>query len=516
MALLRPTLDYSSKDFDALEARINNLISAVFPDWSDRNKADFANIMADLPAFVGDILTKYQDNQARETRWTQAKLLKNILALVKLVGYAPPGQTAASVDETFTLAQPAAADVQILKGDTVSSLDVANPVTYQVLADTLIPAGELTVTVAVENSEFQEDSFSSTSLPNQTFALSKTPYIDGSAIIVAADGTYTQVDNFLSSGPTDRHFVVSVDSNQRATVKAGNGINGSIPQGTVDSAYKTGGGSAGRVDKNTLQKLGRTYADIHGNGVVLTCNNAAASSGGRDPATPAQIQEQAPAFARVVGRAIADEDFEIIAEQTPGVIRALMTSKGRDPAIDENSGILWIVPDGTSAAPASQALIDTVTDAFDPVTGTPTATSFNLEVRSAVYLPVNIIVTVFRAKGVTKAAAKAAVLANLAAYFAPTVPALMPDGTKNPLAGTKNPLIDFGFNLKDQNGEPTGSIAWSDIFNIIRDTKGLRKLSAATGDLMLNGARADLAIEVRQFPSLGTVQILDGDDGTTM
>ena len=35
-------------------------------------------------------------------------------------------------------------------------------------------------------------------------------------------------------------------------------------------------------------------------------------------------------------------------------------------------------------------------------------------------------------------------------------------------AGTPNPDIDFGFNVRDVEGNPAGEIAWSDVFNVIR------------------------------------------------
>jgi hypothetical protein len=92
------------------------------------------------------------------------------------------------------------------------------------------------------------------------------------------------------------------------------------------------------------------------------------------------------------------------------------------------------------------------------------------------------------------------VRANLAAYFRVNEP-----------DGTPNPLVDFGFNIKDAEGNPVGEIAWSDLFNVIRDTPGVRKMGDSRLDLTLNGLPADVRLNVREFPVLRTVTLTNGD-----
>jgi hypothetical protein len=84
-----------------------------------------------------------------------------------------------------------------------------------------------------------------------------------------------------------------------------------------------------------------------------------------------------------------------------------------------------------------------------------------------------------------------AIRANLALVF----PVTEPDGTPNP-------NVDFGFNIKDVEGNPVGEVAWSDVFNVIRDTPGVRKMGDARLDLTLNGLPADVKLNVREFPVL--------------
>jgi hypothetical protein len=79
--------------------------------------------------------------------------------------------------------------------------------------------------------------------------------------------------------------------------------------------------------------------------------------------------------------------------------------------------------------------------------------------------------------------------------------------------GTPNLNIDFGFNIKDVNGNPVGEIALSDIFNVIHDTEGIRKIGDRHGDLKLNGLPADVPLQIQELPTLGEISLLDGDQG---
>lgn len=500
MALIQPSLDYTDKDFDALRARVRNLISAAFPSWTDDNVANFGNMLVDAWCFVGDVLGKYQDSQARETRWTQATSYKNILALCKLIGFTPSGATAAQATEFFTLATEAVAAVTLPKGTQVFTRDIANPIAYQLLEDLVIPAGATVAEATVENSTFQEDVFDSTGLPNQSFLLARTPYLDMTATVQAGNGLYTQVPNFLNSTPSSLHYTAQTDSQGRARITFGNGILGAVPSGAITVDYKTGGGSAGRVDSGQLSSLPGQFTDAQGNTVAITVTNPVASSTAQDRQSVAQIQVLAPLSVRVSDRTIAREDYEIVALSVAGVSRALMLTSNEDPAVQENTGTLFIVPPGSTVAP--QSLLDAVAAAFVAM---PYGNTFNLRILPASYLVVNIQVIAYKARGVTPATLKKNILATLGTFFSDRTP-----------AGKPNPQIDFGFYRKDVNGDPQPSLAFSDLFTAVKETAGVTKIDAGPTGFLLNGVRADLAIERRQFPKLGVVTVIDGDTGTQL
>lgn len=508
MALLRPSLDYTDLDFDALRSRARQLISAAFPEWTDDNVADFGNILVDLICFMGDVFGFYQNKQALETRWTRAKLRKSLLSLVKLTGYIPGGASAATAVETFTLAAAMPAPLVVPKGTKVSTLAVTEPTSYQLVEDLIILAGQTQAQATVEHSEFQTDRFTSSGGANQSFTLTRTPYLPDSLQISAADGVYTQVSNLLGSSPTDRHFFVVVDQNDRARVDFGNGINGAIPSGTIDAFYKTGGGAVGRVEAGALRKLEGSFADENGNLAAITVTNVLKSTGGFDRQTNGSIKVLAPLSVRVANRTVGRDDYEIVAyDKAPNLVaRALMLTKNQDASIAENAGILFLVPPDAGTVP--QSTVDLVTAGF---VEKPYAPTFSLAIQGASYLVVNVTARIYLANGAVAATVKAAAVAALGEFFAPTI-----TDEDDEDFGAPNPLINFGWHMKDVDGNPAGSLALTDVQNVVRDTIGIRKLEAGANGFLLNGANADLPILDRQFPKLGTVTLINADSGATL
>lgn len=501
MALVSPLVDYTDKDYAALTRRLRNLITSVFPEWTDFNVANFGNLLLELFAHTGDILLFYQDNQARQSRITTATQRRAMLGLVKLIGYAPSTATAALADLVITLPRAVDGDITFPKGTFVKTEQVTTPIRYQLMADVTIPAGQtVSAVVSAENSVTKTDLFIFNSLPNQKITLSTTPFLDGTAIVTASNGAYDRVANFLDSGPYDRHFVIEVDQQDRATIKFGNGVNGASPVGTGSVEYRTGGGAGGRVEANKLRLFDLPqWEDSLGNNITPFVTNPSASNGGTDRQSVAQIKERGPASLRALTRSVAREDFEINALRLPAIARALMLTKNEEASVDENAGDLYIVPTGGGVATA-----DLKAQALEQVTVVyPCPLTFRVTVRDPIYKVVDVRTIVYFKAGVTPAVGAAAIRTNLAAFFAPQA-----------ADGTSNPAIDFGANIKDADDSIIAELALSDVFNAVRDTVGVRKVSI--GDFLLNLANTDLPLAKRDFPQLGVVTIVDGDTGATL
>lgn len=510
--ILPGSLDYTDKDFDSVKDRLIKLIGTVFPTWTDHNVANFGNVLLESQAFVADLLGFYQDNQANEAFLPSTQQRKNAIALAKMINFEAEGAAAAQVDVTLTARDtstggPPVGNVSIPAETIVQTAEVTDPVRFQLLTAATIAAASdpSTDTVTAENSANAEDNFVSSGVPNQEFVLTSIPYLDDSAVINAGDGTYTEVDTFLSSTSSDKHFVILVDENDRATVRFGNGVNGKVPIGNVAVTYKTGGGAVGAVEEGAVSQIQGQFTDDLSNPVTVTVTNAASSSGAQDRQTVDQIRIAAPASLRVLERTVAREDFEICADQIAGVARSLMLTSDQSEAIPENTGFLFIIPEGGGVP--STALKDEVAAIFVEQGEKPSTLTFVVDVRDPLYLSINVEATIFPDESAdldptSDNYIKTLIVADLESYFA-----------ISNADGTPNEKIGFGFDFKDGDGNPAGEIPKSDIFNIVRDNAFVRKMSDKITGFLLNGGTTDVDLEPREFPQLGTVTLINGDTG---
>lgn len=501
MTILAENLDYTDKDFDSLRERLIALVRSVFPTWTDHNVLTFGNLLIELYAFIGDVLVFYQDAQARESRIVTATQRASVIKLARLIGFELPGASAATVDVTLSLpGGTTPGDVDFPAGTIVRTPEVDGSVRFQLLAAAQIPAGDTEVVTTVENSDNRNEILSSNDLPDQAFLLSYSPYLDGSldGNINTSQGSWEEVDSFLNSGPTDRHFTVEVDQNDRATIRFGDGGNGLIPSGSITVDYKIGGGSAGNVDAGSISIVEGAFTDTLGNPVRVEVTNDESAGGGDERMSLGTAQVLAPASLRVLNRTVAREDYEINAIKVDGVARALMLTSDQYPAITENTGHLFVIPvgGGTPSTALKNAVEQMVTVEY------PNTITFNLFVVDPQYKTIDVNATVYLRQGSNPSTVRAAILANLDAFFALTNE-----------DGTPNQQIDFGFNYKDADGDPAGEVVWSDLFNVVRDSAGVRKIGDKFEDFLLNGNDRDVAIELQEFPILGVVTLVNGDTG---
>lgn len=497
--------DYTDKDFESMNRRLDQLLSGVFPQWTDKYRSSFGNVLKEMFCFVMDVVTYYQDQQALETRWGTAIRRESIIELAKLIGYTLDGASSSTADVIFSISTIKPGNVTIPVGTVLKTTGGGSDVVrFQTLSSVTITAGDLdSDPVSVENSESHNDSFVANGDPNEDFTLSRTPFLDGSEEVIISSVIWTMVDDFLSSASDDTHYVIRVDNNDYATIRTGDGTNGAIPTAgaTVSISYKIGGGTAGNVEANTITKIeGGPWYDSLGNRVTLSVNNANAASGGENRETIEEARVRAPRSLRVLNRAVARTDFEDIALQVSGVARALMLSKNEDETIEVGRGILFIVPSGGGVP--SVALKDSVYNYIQDEYPPPLV--FDFDVYDPSYVSVDIVAYVYLAADVDEATCETEVLAALRGFFAPTND-----------DGTVNINIDFGYNYKDLNSDPDPRVALSSIANLINDASSVRRLGTPVDaeGLTLNGSEGDVELTIRQFPIGGTLTLYNGDTG---
>jgi hypothetical protein len=500
VTLLAPSVDYTSIDFDSLRARLIALVESVFPEWTDHDVAGFGNVLVEMFAFVGDTLGYYLDNQAREAFLATAVRRESVIALARRLGYRMSGATAATAELEFKLAAVPRARVVLSAGSVVRTREAQSPIRFQLLQAVVFEAGlnPPVMRGIVEHSAAQRQVFDAKSLRGTDLLLDRAPFLDRSAQVMATNGPYTEVDSLLSSGPNDRHFTVLIDQTDRATLRFGDGRLGALPAGSIEVRYKTGGGVAGNVDAGQITVFDGTAKDVEGQPVTLLVTNPDRASGGTERESIGSAKQLAPLSVRATSRSVAREDFEIHALELQGVARALMVTSNEDPAVQENSGVLYVIPKGGGMpTPALKNLVLRQVTVVYPCTLT-----FQVDVRDPVYKPVSIRARLFVRAGERPEAVRDRVRARLQEFFQLTN-----------TDGTHNDIVNFGYYLRDDDGNVTGELPYSDIYNVIRDTPGVRKLGDHSGDLLLNGLPADVKLRAYEFPILANVELTDGSTG---
>lgn len=485
---------YTDKDFAALQVRLRGLVLTVFPDWPVDRAASFANMMLDAFAFVGDVANYYNDANYRESFSSEAELLQSVLYIARSLGVDLPLQEAATADVLLTL--PAARPVGVtIPAGTRFSTEGENSVEFQSVAEVVIPAGDVSATVGVENVQSKEE----TVVPNGeawwVVWLSSVPFIRISSVVDSLGFVWTEKSTLVRSGPTDRDFEVVVNAAGRAQLRFGNGVMGQVPLNPLTVAYKTGGGASGNVAKNTVIKILNTIRDMSGIAVVATCTNPEAASGGNDRISAKQAGRMIPESFRAQNRSVSNPDFVAHAEEVAGVARACMLTSNEDPGIQENEGHLLVVPEGGGepSTVLKAAVLDKVT------VEKPAPITFRVVVMSPQYLQVDFVAKVYRKPGFSPAVVGETLRTALEEFFAITLP-----------SGDKNPAVQFGGSYVSADGSTDSALPYSDAYNVLRDAAGVRKL----GPVYLNGLVGDVPLRPRQFPVLGSVVLVDGDTGT--
>lgn len=162
---------------------------------------------------------------------------------------------------------------------------------------------------------YTERPFSSTGIADQEFETSKDHYIDGSGIPTVDGEVWEVVENFLASEPGDKHVVISLGENDRASFQFGNGAAGRIPPigvGNIGFSYRYEADTDGNVGARTItiDKTGLTY-------VTKTWNPRQAvgweEAQGASEESLERAKVEGPASLRVKDVALSPTDLPVLA-----------------------------------------------------------------------------------------------------------------------------------------------------------------------------------------------------------
>lgn len=364
----RVQVDYMARDYDSFLRSMRELVPEKLPEWTEyESEADFGNVLLQLFAHMGDILSYYQDRVANESFLGTARTRRSIIHHLRLIGYQLSTAAPASTELAISLPADCEEVVVLRRGDaftTKSTRDVPSVrFEYAEEEDLTVDCGELPAVagrkviegVPVEEGRLVEDELLGTSdgAPNQRFSLAHARLIlrslgreQGTSrdIILRTElgGVVTEwrlVETLAFSRAGETDFTVEIDQDDRATILFGDGDFGAVPEpgAAVRATYRVGGGGHGNVPRGSIE----TLADAPQLSLLAAeVTNPEAASGGADRETIEHAVRHAPSVFRSLRRAVTAQDYEALALDFSGV------GKVRADAASWNTVTLHVAPEG--------------------------------------------------------------------------------------------------------------------------------------------------------------------------
>jgi hypothetical protein len=165
---------------------------------------------------------------------------------------------------------------------------------------------------------------------------------------------WAEVRSFYGQPPGAQVFVTREDEQGNTHVVFGDGQNGArLPTGVnnVWASYRYGSGAEAPA-------AGTLTVVLQPQPGLKAIRNPVPVSGGADPDPPTKIRQLAPRSVLTFNRAVSVDDFEVIASQTPGVVRA-KAAVAFDPLAQRPRVTVWVGDDQNAVAAATAAFAAT-------------------------------------------------------------------------------------------------------------------------------------------------------------
>lgn len=419
-----PPIDYTSRDFEAISQDMVRAIPFFAPEWTDHNLSDFGIVLQRLLAFVADNLHFYIDRAANEAFLPTAITRRSVINLLKLIDFDLRSAVPASVDVVFTIQFALSGDLLIPAGTELqTSTDATEtPIFFETVNDAIILAGQLEVTTAaVQGQSKSENVGVSTGIERQRFDLLGSPVIDGSLKVLIDEGIgeqlWAEVDTFISSNATDKHFTTIRDEDDHITIFFGDNAQGKIPDlgAVIRAVYRIGGGLDGNVPADSITAINATFT-FSAVPIPVAVTNPDQASGGEDRMSIDEAKVLGPQSLRALNRAVTAEDFVTLAEAFPGVAKATVIVGGTsDPSVGCCCMVSICISPRGGGPPSSQLKADLLAylDARKMI-GTC------ISICESSYQPVDIVGTVYVAKNFGTDIVALDLGAAIDQYFDPT------------------------------------------------------------------------------------------------
>jgi hypothetical protein len=347
-----------------------DLIPSKLPQWKDfKNEADFGNVLLELFAQMGDILSYYQDRVANESFLGTARTRRSVIEHLRLIGYRLATAVPAAASLRVVVPGTVSAVVTVKRGDAFAtkSLKTTPSVRFEYTQDASLTIDFSTIAadqktgkktfdgLMVEEGRLIQTEVLGTSdgSANQRFVLAHAGLI--LRPIAAAQQTSRDVVLLTQLGLTidpwnlqetlafsragQKDYAIEINDADQATVIFGDNVFGAIPPSgaVIQVTYRVGGGLSGNVTAGSIQTIvGAPQLALLG----ATVSNPNPASGGSDRESIESAVQHAPAVFRSLKRAVTAADYEALALSFKGVGKVQASGTGW------NTVTLYVAPSG--------------------------------------------------------------------------------------------------------------------------------------------------------------------------
>ncbi|HET7110119.1 MAG TPA: putative baseplate assembly protein [Gemmatimonadales bacterium] len=413
-----PPIDYSSRDWQSLRADLISAKRTRMPEWTSESPNDFGIMLIELFAYMGDMLSFYQDRVANEAFLDTAVQRSSVYSIARMLDYRPTGLGSATTTLQFTTPDSAGI-VTIPAGTKVQTVAAPgeSPIIFEtdidlVLDGTLgVHADEVTATQG--QTVVGEVIGASTGQLYQRFALFRSPVVDASVVVTVNEtGSALQwvfFEHLIDAGPNDPAFTTEVDEGGITWIMFGDDVNGRVPVSGADirATYRVADGAAGNVGTSTLVQL---TAPVVVDGItqqISSVTNITGGMNGSDPESLESIRQNAPRSLTAVNRAVTTDDYAALARRVMGVGKALAE------ATSSTAVTVRIAPVNAPGSVASAAVKTAVTNYLEP----RKMIGVTVTIGDPVYVPVDIEVDIQVLPTYRRQTVQDAVLRSLSAIF---------------------------------------------------------------------------------------------------
>lgn len=324
------TVNYSSREFITIVSDIKENLKVSIPTVNDFLESNEGRFLIDQWAGIADMLSFTIDRQAAENFIDTVETRPNLLSLLKIIGYQPKNPSPELVNVTFKRSNTSENLTIPNKTKLTATTKLGASVAFSTLGESVIPAEATSASVPCVQGAWITNTYQSNGGAGQSFILSSTSVAEGYIEVSVNGVAWSRAENntLVGQSPTSQTFRTIPLSDKRMLVELGDNIEGVIPAKgyKIEISYLTTMHTAGHVNANSI----RGISNFSG---AVTVNNPLPSSGGADFEPIETARYRYPRVFQTMRRAVTLEDWEILAEEVPGVLKARAIDLNTDPSL---------------------------------------------------------------------------------------------------------------------------------------------------------------------------------------